>query len=67
MIVIGVFVFVLFIVLIVMVIILFKNRNSVVNRWDWEELFLIKLVFYDYVCFNWINIYVIVFEVVEFF
>lgn len=65
-IVIGAFALVLLTALIVMVIILLKNRNSVANRRDREESLLIQPAPYDYVRFNWTNIHVIVFEVVEF-
>lgn len=65
-IVIGAFALVLLTALIVMVIILLKNRNGVANRRDREESLLIKPAPYDYVRFNWTNIHVIVFEVVEF-
>ena len=65
-IVIGAFALVLLIALVVMVVVLLKNRNSVANRRDREEPLLIQPAPYDYVRFNWTNIHVIVFEIVEF-
>ena len=65
-IVIGVFAFVLLMVLVMMVVVLLKNRDPP-NRRNREETLLIEPTPYDYVRFNWTNIHVIVFEIVELF
>lgn len=72
-IVIGVFAFVLLMALVGMVIVLLKNREEPPNRYHPrdnnrrdEPGLLIKPAPYDYVRFNWTNIHVIIFEIVEF-
>lgn len=66
---IGVFAFFLLMALVCMVVVLLKNRAPP-NRWgqdrEHEQGLLIKPAPYDYVRFNWTNIHVIVFEIVEF-
>lgn len=63
-IVIGVFAFLLLMALVCMVVVLLR-KVALPNRRD-EQVLLIKPTPYDYVRFNWTNIHVIVFEIVEF-
>lgn len=68
-IVIGAFVILLLLALIILVVLLLKNRDPEPNRRgrrDQDYGLLIEPKPYDYVRFNWTNIHVIVFEVVEF-
>ena len=65
-IVIGAFAIVLLMTLVIMVVILLKNRDPAPNGRDRDDGLLIQPMPYDYIRFNWTNIHVIVFEIVEF-
>lgn len=69
-IVIGVFAFILLVCLVAMVVVLLKNKGDDSGNRDYharnEQPLLIEPTPYDYVRFNWTNIHVIVFEIVEF-
>ncbi|KAL9966168.1 hypothetical protein ACROYT_G024206 [Oculina patagonica] len=65
-IVIGAFAIVLLMALVMMVVVLLKNKDPVHNRQERDEGLLIQPTPYDYIRFNWTNVHVIVFEIVEF-